>query len=69
MANLQDMFEEPSPTENHSIEPMPLQAPWFVAEETSDAGYLEADAVLPIDPSAPEATQEEQTRRTTPAKP
>jgi len=40
-----------SDEDNHPSEAMPLDAPWFVADETTDAGYLEAEAVMPLDPT------------------
>lgn len=44
-----DQFEEEST--HTSTESMPVDTPWFVADETSGAGYLEAEAVMPIDPT------------------
>ncbi|MEW6467056.1 DUF1631 family protein [Tibeticola sp.] len=38
---------------------MPAEVPWLAASETSEAGYLDVDAVMPIDPTQPEATWEE----------
>ena len=44
-----DQIEEDS--SHPSTESIPLDAPWFAADETSGAGYLEAEAVMPIDPA------------------
>ena len=44
-----DQIEEES--SHPSTESAPLDVPWFGVDETSGAGYLEAEAVMPIDPT------------------
>lgn len=46
---------EPGPDDD-----MPSDAPWLGATETVDAGYLEAEAVMPLDPSTLEVSDAEQ---------
>lgn len=44
-----DQIEEES--SHPATESAPLDVPWFAVDETSGAGYLEAEAVMPIDPT------------------
>ena len=39
---------------------MPSEAPWLAEGETSGAGYLEAEAVMPLDPSTLEVSEADQ---------
>ncbi|MBE2261796.1 MAG: DUF1631 family protein [Burkholderiaceae bacterium] len=43
-----------------SPDSMPSEAPWLGAEETAGAGYLEAEAVMPLDPSTLEVSLADQ---------
>ena len=38
---------------------MPSEAPWLGEAETADAGYLEAEAVMPLDPATLEVSEED----------
>jgi len=40
-------------------EAMPSEAPWLDEAETADAGYLEAEAVMPLDPATLEVSEED----------
>lgn len=46
--------------ESASQDSMPSEAPWLAATETADAGYLEADSVMPLDPSTLEVSVADQ---------
>lgn len=42
------------------MDPMPSEAPWLAATETSEAGYIEAETVMPLDPSTMEVSVADQ---------
>lgn len=46
--------------EGDATDAMPSEAPWLAAAETSGAGYLEAESVMPLDPSTLEVSVADQ---------
>lgn len=54
------MAREAADGEFVDVSPMPVEVPWLAATETAEAGYLEADAVMPLDPSTLEVSEADQ---------
>ncbi len=51
---------EPEAGESASPDSMPSEAPWLAEAETADVGYLEAESVMPLDPSTMEISAADQ---------
>jgi hypothetical protein len=59
----EELFRDPAAgrTEESAVDDaMPSEAPWLAEGETSGAGYLEAEAVMPLDPSTLEVSEADQ---------
>lgn len=50
----------PEAEDSTSPDSMPSEAPWLAATETAEAGYLEAESVMPLDPSTLEVSVADQ---------